>query len=178
MRKSAFQAAAVLALVASAQAQAAQTQQAETCLTRPELRGMIAYFMPTVLQSAIDTCSPQLKPDSFLLGRAPKLVGSLEAGRAEAWPMAKQAITKIGNSRTKGSGDMLANLPEEAVGPMINAVIAQELSSEIKPESCGDINRVMTPLEPLPAANMIDLITEALALAGRSDKKMRLCVES
>ena len=51
MRKLAFQTAAVLALVSSAQLHAAQVQQAQSCMTRPELRGLVAYFLPTVLQS-------------------------------------------------------------------------------------------------------------------------------
>jgi hypothetical protein len=179
MRRFAFQAAAALALVSSGQLLAAQTQaaQAEACMTRPELRGMVAYFLPTVLQSTIDTCTSRLAPDSYLLGRAPRLVESLEVDRSEAWPMAKKAILKMGDDRNKGTTELLANLPEEAVGPLINAIITKELSSEIKPENCADINRVMAPLEPLPAANMVDLVIEALSLAGRSEKKMRVCKE-
>jgi hypothetical protein len=178
MRKFAFQTAAVLALIASAELQAAQTQQAQTCLTRPEVRGMITYFMPSVLQSAIDSCAGQLKPESYLLGRAPTMVEGLEAGRSDAWPMAKQAILKIGNDRAKGSADMLANLPEEAIGPLITAMVVQEVSADIKPKNCGDIDRVLTTLEPLPASNMVDLVTEVLMLGGRGGRKLQVCAET
>jgi hypothetical protein len=177
MRKLAFQTAAVLALVASAQLQAAQTQ-AQTCLTRPELRGMVAYFLPTVLESAIDTCSQRLKPESYMMARAPQLLTTLESGRSQAWPMAKAAFVKIGDDGKKGTAELFAALPEEAVRPLIEAVITEKIGSSIKPDSCGDIDRVMAPLEPLPAANLIDVLTEAMAIAGRNDKQLRVCQDS
>lgn len=178
MRKPAFQAAAALALVASMQAQTAHAQQAQSCLTRPEMRGLIAYFLPTVLQSAIATCRPRLDPDSYLLSGTPRLLDALEAGRSNAWPMAKQAVLKIGDERSDGAGRMLAKLPEEAIGPMVGALITEELSSEIKAENCGDIDRVMAPLDPLPTANLIDMATEVMVIAGRDGKKIRACRES
>jgi hypothetical protein len=179
MRKFAFQAAAALALVSSVQLQAAQTQAlTKPCLTRPELRGMVAYFLPTVLQSAIDKCTQRLAPDSYMLARAPQLLNTLEAGRSGSWPMAKAAFIKIGGDGDKGSSDMFSALPEEAVRPLIEAVINQKIGSTIKPESCGDIDRVMAPLEPLPATNLIDVLTEAMAIAGRSDKQLQVCRDS
>ena len=178
MRKLAFQTAAVLALVSSAQLHAAQVQQAQSCMTRPELRGLVAYFLPTVLQSAIDTCSQRLAPESYLVGRAPRLLGTLEAGRPEAWPMAKQAFVKMGGEGDKSSAELFASLPEAAVRPLIEAVIVQKIGSSIKPESCGDIDRVMAPLEPLPATNLVEVLTEAMAIAGRNDKQLRVCKEA
>lgn len=178
MRKFAFQTAAVLALVASTQAAAAQTQEAAPCLTRPELRGLVSYFLPTVLQSAITTCSQKLASDTYMLARAPQLLTSLEAGRPQSWPMAKAAFVKIGGGSDKSTADMFSKLPEEAVRPLIEAVIKEKIGSSIKPENCSDIDRVMAPLEPLPAANLIDVLTEAMAIAGRNDRQMRVCRDS
>lgn len=179
MRKLAFKTAAVLALVSSAQLQAAEAQaQSQTCLSRPELRGLVSYFLPTVLKSAIDTCTSRLTKDSYMVARAPQLLDALEADRSGSWPMAKAAFVKIGGDSDEATGNLFASLPEEAVRPLIEAVIADKLGSAIKPESCGDIDRVMTPLEPLPAANLVDLLSETLAIAGRNDKKMRVCQDS
>jgi hypothetical protein len=182
MRKFAFQAAAVLALVSSSQIMAAQTQAAEAgakqCLTRPELRGMVAYFLPTVLQSTIDKCTQRLAADSYMLARAPQLVTTLEAGRAESWPMAKRAFIKIGGNDSKDTAKVFSSLPEEAIRPIVEAVISEKLGGAIKPENCGDINRIMTPLEPLPAGNMIDMVTEVMFVAARKDKSMPTCAEA
>jgi hypothetical protein len=179
MRKLVFQTAAVMALASSAQLLAAQTQaQSQTCLSRPEMRGLVAYFLPVVLESTIDKCTSRLAKDSYMLARAPQLLGTLDAGRSEAWPMAKAAFVKIGGDGDKNTSNLFASLPEEAVRPLIEAVIADKISSEIKPESCGDIDRIMAPLEPLPAANLVDVVAETLAVAGRGDKRMRLCQDS
>lgn len=178
MRKLAFQAAAVLALTSAAQLQAAQAQQAQSCMTRPELRGLVAYFLPTVLQSTIDTCTQRLAPDSYLVGRAAQLLSSLESGRTDAWPMAKRAFVKMGGDSDKSSAELFASLPEAAVRPLIEAVIVQKLGTTIKPESCDDIDRVMAPLEPLPATNLVDVLTEAMAIAGRNDKQLKVCKEA
>ena len=177
MRHLAFRTAAVLALVSAAQLQAAQAQD-KSCVTRPELRGLVAYALPTVLQTTIDKCAPRLAPDSYLIARAPQLVSTLEAGRSAAWPQAKQAFVKIGGKGEKDTAGMFALLPEEAVRPLIEAVIEQKLVPSIKPESCPDIDRIMTPLEPLPASNLIDTMTEVLLVAARKDKSMPTCPDA
>jgi hypothetical protein len=179
MRTFAFHAAAVLALTASAQVAAAQTDAAaKSCLTRPELRGMVAYFLPSVLQSTIDKCSQRLTPDSYLLGRAPLLATTLEATRSESWPMAKAAFIKIGGNDNKSTADLFAMLPEETIRPIVEAAITQKLGPSIKPESCKDIDRIMAPLEPLPPANLIDTVTEVMLVAARKDKSMPTCPEA
>jgi hypothetical protein len=170
--------AAIFALGSAVQAQAEAAAAAPECLTRGEIRGMVAYMMPTVLSAAAAKCAPGLPSTAFFATRAPQLITELEPGRAAAFPMAKQAFKKFG-----GKGDSSANaifdaLPEEAFGPIIEAVVSEKLTGEIKPESCGDIDRVMTAMAPLPGSNMIDLITEAVVLAARDDRKMRSCPES
>lgn len=174
MRKIAFRTAAVLALMSAGQLQAAQVAKT-SCMTRGELRGMLTYFMPSVLDSTIAKCKDRLDADSYLIGQAPKLVDTLRAGQDAAWPDAKKAIAKIGG----GTNDtaMLDVLPEAAMRPMMEAMAQEKLGSSIKPENCGDINRIMGTLEPLPAANMIEFMTETLAVVARKDSKMPVCAE-
>lgn len=173
-----FRAASLLALASTAQAQATQTQAEAACLTRGEVRGMVAYFLPSVLQSTIERCTQRLGPGSYLLDRAPRLVSVLESGRSEAWPMAKQAFVKLGGEGKKDAAALFDALPEEALRPIVEAAVNQKLTNSIKPESCGDIDRVMAPLEPLPAANLVDVLSEAVMLAGRKDKNMRVCPDA
>lgn len=174
MRKIAFRTAAALAMMASGQAQAAQAAKA-SCMTRVELRGMLAYFLPSVLDSTIAKCKDRLDVNSYLIGQAPKLVETLRAGQTAAWPDAKKAIAKIGG----GSVDtaMLDVLPEPAMRPLMEAMATEKLGSSIKPESCVDINRIMGTLEPLPAPNMIEFMTETFAIVARKDTKMPVCTD-
>ena len=55
MQKGLFRIAASLALIGAGQAQAATAQQAAPCISREEMRGMVAYFLPTVVNSVIKT---------------------------------------------------------------------------------------------------------------------------
>lgn len=174
MRKIVFRTAAVLALLSAGQLQAAQAAKA-SCMTRGELRGMLTYFMPSVLDSTIAKCKDRLEADSYLIGQAPKLVDTLRAGQEAAWPGAKKAIAKIGGATSDTA--MLDILPEAAMRPLMEAMVEEKLGSSIKPENCSDINRIMGTLEPLPAANMIEFITETLAVVARKDTKMQICDE-
>ena len=73
---------------------------------------------------------------------------------------------------------MMSALPEEALRPLIEMVVAEKITGAIKPENCKDIDRVFATIAPLPGANMTDLMTEALMIAGRKDDKMRSCPEA
>lgn len=171
MRKSLFQVAGVLALLSAGEAQAAKAKQ---CLTRAEVHGMVGYFLPTVLDTAIKNCGAQLPASSFLLARAPRVVGELTPGRAAAWPMARQAFAKFAGN----DGDELANMPDDIVQPVVDEALAGIVGQEIKAKNCKDIDRIMAPLSPLPAANMVDLIAEIFMVAARNDKEMPTCRDS
>jgi hypothetical protein len=167
---------AAIALLSAVQAQAADATQ--QCLTRDEVHGMIAFVLPSAISSVAEKCTPVLPKDAFLLSRAPQLVSELEPARAAAFPMAKAAFMKFGGSTDKDTMKMMSALPEEALRPMIEMIVAEKVTGEIKPENCKDIDRIFSTIAPLPGANMIDLVTEALMIAGRKDDKMRSCPEA
>lgn len=177
MKRALSQTAAILAMLGALQAQA-QAATAPQCLTRPEIRGMIAYMMPSVITSATKKCAAGLPSTAFFNTKAPQLVTELEPARAAAFPMAKQAFKKFGGNGDRSMDAVFDALPEEAFGPIVDAVIGQKLTEAIKPEACGDIDRVMTSMAPLPGNNMIDLISEILVIAARNDKRMRSCPEA
>lgn len=171
MPKALFQTAAVLALLSAGEAQAAQAKQ---CLTRAEVQGLVRYFLPTVLDTAIQTCSGQLPATGFLRTQGPRLVTELNAGRAAAWPMARQAFNKIGAE----DGDDMSKMPDELVQPLFDEAIGGMLGQEIKAKDCKNIDRILAPLAPLPAQNMADFIGEVFIVAMRNDKEMPTCPDA
>lgn len=175
MRAIGYRIAGILALASAAQVQAAQTAD-KMCISRSEMRGLVSYVLPSLLDSTIDKCRSQLDGKSYLIDRAPRLLDTLRSGQSAAWPDAKKGIAKIGGKTTDTA--MLDVLPEAVTRPLVEAMIAEKFSSEIKPESCGDINRIMGTLEPLPASNMVDLLTETIAIVARKDNKMPACPAS
>ena len=69
-----------------------------------------------------------------------------------------------------GAGDMSAMLEmmgDEALRPFVDSLIASMVAQEIKPDSCGDIERGLEILDPLPAENVADLIGFAVEMAQR-----------
>lgn len=167
MRKSLFQAAAMLALLSSVEAQAAAAKQ---CMTRAEVHGMVGYFLPSVLDSTIQTCASQSGGESFLRTRGPQLVTELNLSREASWPMARAAFGKFA-----GSDADLEKVPDELMKPIIDEAVSGEISKKITARNCADVERVLGPLAPLPASNLVDLMTELFVVAMRNDKQMPTC---
>ncbi len=170
-----FKVAALVALFSTTAAQAAPSTQ---CLTREEIGGMVGYLLPSALNSVIDTCTPELAADAFLLSRGPKLIEELEPIRLASLPMAKRAFGKFAPEGDKQAVRMLQALPDEVFAPLVDSILTQELTGKIQPKSCKDIDRVFKTIEPLPGQNMIDLLTESMMIVARNDDRMRSCPET
>ncbi|MFM5916975.1 MAG: hypothetical protein ACKOOL_05510 [Novosphingobium sp.] len=166
--------AATLAVLTAAQAQAA-TAPGKPCMTRPELRGMVAYMLPSTMTAVIDKCRPALPAGAAMLARGTVVVNELKAGQSAAFPMARQAFTKFSGAEDKAGVEMFLAMPEETLKPLLEGFVTQKIVSDIKPEYCPDIERVFATLQPLPAANYVDFITEVFSIAARDDKSIPVC---
>ena len=161
--------AGALALVSAGQLQAAQTADAATCLSREEINGLVAYVMPDALDAAIATCKPTLAADSFLLRRGPALSTTLHAGKDAAWPAARAGFLKFGHD------EAMPKLKDATLRTMVDDIMGQKLAPAIKPSVCGDAERILAPLEPLPTTNLIAFIGAIVSVAARKDPKMPTC---
>ncbi len=165
--------AGALALVSAAQLQAAQTA-ATSCLNRDEVHGLVAYVLPDALDATLTTCSPKLGPDSFLARRGPKLAETLRTGKNAIWPQARSAFFKFGGEHTAE----LAKLKDATVRTMVDDLMSQKLAPAIKPSICGDVERILAPLEPLPTDNLVAFLSAIVSVAARKDPKLPTCPES
>lgn len=155
--------------------QSARAAEPANCVTRQEVAGLVGFALPTVLSSAIAKCAPTLGSDAYLVARGQRLVTGLTADKDGSWPMAKQAFVKIGGG--KEAAEAFAMLSDKAIQPIVEEVFAAKFAEEIPTESCKDVDAIMAALEPLPAANLVQVVTEALMIAGRKDKKLSTCRE-
>lgn len=167
MRKSLFRTATIVAILSAGSAQAAQAQQ---CLTRTEVHGLVGYVLPRVLSSATTTCGANAPASSFFRTRAPQLVGELEVGRDALWPLARKSFGKM-----SGKGESMDALPDVLMKPVLDQVIDEKVGPSITKTNCADIERIASPMSPLPAANVVNLLTELLIVAGRGDKEIKVC---
>lgn len=169
----AYRIAATLALAATGQM--AQAATAKPCMTPTELKGMVAYMLPTGSGSLVDQCRPALAPGASLLTRGPQLVGEFQAGQSAAFPMARQAFAKFSDKGDSSTAKMMLGLPEVSLKPIIEMAVSEQLTSSIKVKDCPDIDRVFRTLEPLPARNFIDFFTEVITIGVRDNKDMTIC---
>lgn len=175
LSRNVFRLCAGLALFSSAQAQAAQAQ---SCLNRNEVRGMVAYMLPIFGSALIERCKTRLPSDSYLVTRGPKLVSALQAGQEAAWPAARSAFIKISGDGDEDTIDAMNALPESTMRPLIEGMVDEEFIGDVKTRDCKDADRIMKTMEPLPAANVVDLVTELVMIGGRGDKEVNVCKES
>ena len=177
MSRTAFRLAACLALLSTSQLQAAPaaTAPVRPCMTPAELRGMVAYVMPSVMATVIDRCKPALPAKASLLTHGAQLVSAFERGRTANFPLARQAFAKFSETGDKNTKAIMLAMPEAVLRTILDDIITKDLTGSVKVKDCPNIDRIFTTLEPLPASNFIDLVTQVMTIAAPNDKRMSIC---
>lgn len=168
---------ALLAATALVQSQADAAQQ--QCLTEPEIAGMAAFALPSVLQGVMTKCQPSLSPRGFFATGGQAMVARYAAGKDAAWPAAKVAFLKFGADKDDKTMQQVSRLSDDALKPFVEGMVEQMVGDEIKPSSCVAIERVSGLLAPLPANNTAQLIGFIVTLVGQGKQdgrsKMTVC---
>ena len=173
MTRTFFHTAAALALLATGQL--AQAAPAKPCMSQAELRGMVAFVLPSVMNSVVEKCRSSLPAGSAMLTRGVQLVGELQAGQSAAFPMARIAFAKFSADGKDDASDLFLSMPESSLKPIIEGAITQELTSSVKVKDCPDFDRVFGTMQPMGASNFVELFTQVITIAARDDKKMSVC---
>ncbi|MGX7895291.1 hypothetical protein [Tsuneonella sp. HG222] len=163
-----------LALAAMGSAATAQTAQAAQCLSEAEISGLVVYAMPSVISAGQTTCAKQLPANGFMATGGAKMAQRYAARGDASWPMAKAAFFKIGKLKPKDTA-MFAQLPDEAVRPLFDALVEQMVAQEIKPGSCRNIERLVQVLDMLSPEQAGTLSGVIAALALGDDKDVKIC---
>jgi hypothetical protein len=152
--------AAALALTALASATAAEAQ-AQACIQPADLADAVVYVMPVAYDAARTACEGRFAAGGFVVREGDAYIAAFRDGQDKAWPGAFRALKTFmaDDAKAKGSKDadmaaMVAALPEDALRPFVDALVGQMIAEEIKPESCGRIERAMELLSPLPGENL------------------------
>lgn len=160
-----------LALTALASATAAQAQQ-QACVQPADLADAIVYVMPVAYDAAQTACANRFAADGFMAREGESYIAQFREGQDKAWPGALRFLKTFMNDGGEGKGgkdaDMAAAisaLPEEALRPFVDALVGQMIGGEIKPASCGKIERGVELLSPLPSDNLGGLIAFIVELA-------------
>ena len=166
---------AALAALGSAQAAAAQADRA--CITEREISHLAIYAVPAMVEGVRGKCARSLSATGFLATRGDAFAAKYASLQAETWSGAKSAITKFAAPKVEGEAAegfaMVAGLPDEAVRPLVDALIAQKIGEEIEIKDCANIERAMQLLSPIGPRDSGALIGFVFSLVKPDDA--RLC---
>jgi hypothetical protein len=138
----------------------------QTCLTEQEIGAIAIYSVPSVVQAVKLKCGSQLAANGYLARQGDAFAARYAALQPRVWPRAKSGLLKyLGAKSTDNRGrqtlDMVANLPDDAVRPLVDALIVQEVSAKIATGNCRRIELVMqamSPIDPEIAGNLLGTI--------------------
>lgn len=162
-----------LALAALTSATAAQAQQ-RACIAPADMTDAIIYAMPVAYDAAQTTCADRFATDGFMAREGDAWVATFREGQDKAWPGALRVIKTFmaDDAAAKGTGGddisaMISAMPDDALRPFVEAMVGQMIAKEIKPESCGMIERAVELLSPLPGENIGGLVAFVLSLDNK-----------
>ena len=159
---------------------APQVVAAQECITQSELEAMAIYAVPAMLDAAGRACGDTLSSNSFLLSGTGPMKAKYDSVRAGYWPLASSAMVKMIGG---GGGDMpemsmLTQLPENSVRPMIDALIVQELSSEIPADDCTAVDRIAQSLAPLDPSEFAGVFGAIMMTVMNEDGEETFCTDA
>lgn len=136
----------VFATAALAAILPAQANAAATCLTEREVANIAVYAVPALVQGVRGKCAARLPKGGFLTAKGDAFAARYAALQGETWPMAKAGIMKFVGGEAAGakSGSsiaMIAQLPDEAIRPLVDGLIAQRVGEAVAIDDCGNIER-------------------------------------
>jgi hypothetical protein len=141
----------------------ATAQTAKQCLTPKEAQGLVSFALPDVITSISTKCAPSLGPDSYLSRSGTDLAGRYRVVADTSWPSAKLAVRKFMDA----DATFLNSLPDDVLKGILTAGISTAIVKDVKTTQCGNINRIVQVLAPLPAENMSQLVGIVLELSSR-----------
>ena len=157
----------------------AQQQAAKACLSEREVAQMAIYAVPSVVEGVRGKCAAKLSKTGFLAAKGDAFAAKYAALQNDTWPVAKAGILKFVGAPKAGAAKasdpvaMLAALPDEAVRPLVDAMIAQKVGEAVKPEQCTNVERgiqLASVMNPRDSGAMI-----AFVMAMTKPKNPPIC---
>ncbi|TIX50040.1 hypothetical protein [Alteraurantiacibacter aquimixticola] len=148
--------AASLALAAMALSAPTQAQNRPD-FTEDEITAMALYAMPLAFSSLQRKCASVLDPQAYIYAYGDELSERLRISANGQFPYARAALMKFAGDREDPMLTMVQNLPPETLEPLVSEMVTAKVFSEIKTSDCGEYDRVLALLDPLPPENLAQL---------------------
>jgi len=136
------------------------------CITEDEVSAVAIYSVPSIIQAIRLKCGPQLSSSGYLARSGDSLSRRYAALQPRVWPRAKAGMLKVlanqsSNNQAQQTTQMLSTLPDNAVRPLVDALIVQEVSGKIETRQCTRIEWVVeaiSPIDPEVAGKVIGTV--------------------
>lgn len=144
---------------------------AQQCVTPAETRAMTIYVVPAAVQALELRCADQLSADGFLAREGRGFARRYAALQTRNWPQAKSGLLKVLGS-TAAAGPvrdnlaLIANLPDEHVRPLVDALVVQELSGRIPLADCGSAEQLLQTMSGIEPEVAGTLVSQIISLFG------------
>lgn len=156
-------AAALAALAIPASSQAAE-------VSPQAMQAAVRYALPQLVAGIRATCVSELAASGFLARNGTELEQRYAAGADAAWPAARAALLELGKDDKSGMAPMLSKMPDSALKPFVDATISSMVATKVKPAQCGDVERAIELLAPLPPENVAGLVGFIFEMKEREGK--------
>lgn len=140
------------------------------CLTAAEFTGVASYALPSVISGTAQRCATTLPASSYLRSNSGRLAARYATGKPAAWPVAKVAFLKMSAATDESANDMIAQMPDQSLQTMFDAMVEGLVSQQIPLERCETIDGIVRLVAPLPPENTAELIAIAAGLGAQSGK--------
>ena len=142
-------------------AMAAAPLSAQADPTPEQVEAATRYALPHLFEGFRATCADTLSADGYLASEGDRLQTKFSDGADAYWPQAKTAMINLASQRggeASSELDMFASLPDESLQPLVDGLVFAIVATELKTEQCGDVERGLALLDPLPVENFAGLI--------------------
>lgn len=129
--------------------------------TPEQVEAATRYALPHLFEGFRATCADTLSADGYLASEGDRLQTKFSDGADAYWPQAKTAMINLASQRAGEASSelvMFASLPDESLQPLVDGLVFALVATELKTEQCGNVERALALLDPLPVENFAGLI--------------------
>jgi hypothetical protein len=135
-----------------------------------EAASLAVYAVPSLLAATKQTCADRLSPTGFLARHGDEVAQRYAAQQNVVWPQARAALFKFAATKAGDQLKSFTSLPDNAIRPLADALIQQEVAQEIHPGSCRNIERLVAAISPLEPRDAGTILSVLFDFASASDK--------
>jgi hypothetical protein len=146
----------------------------QTCLVPAEMNALFTYFLPQVIDRAVEGCSAHLPATSYLRSRLSGRADDLRSQADAIWPEARAAVIKIAGADAAGAKKM-QDTPDEELRSTIDAELISASGLKINPKDCGEINDISEALAPLSTTQAVHLLVVTFSALNRKGIGLTIC---